>query len=112
VLADHGVHEIARAERQGQPFALIVIDLDGFKAINDTFGHQRGDAALELVAATLRGVLRPYDVCCRYAGDEFALVLSNCSADQAPARAQAIVTTIGGPPFEGGPGPSLPPRPS
>jgi len=104
VLADHVTQEIARAERQGQPFALIVIDLDGFKAINDTFGHSRGDAALELVAATLRGVLRPYDICCRYAGDEFALVLSNCPADQAPARAQAIVTTIGELSFEGAPG--------
>ncbi len=112
VLADHVAQEIARAERQGQPFALIVIDLDGFKTINDTFGHARGDAALELVAATLRGVLRPYDICCRYAGDEFALVLSNCQADQAPARAQAIVATIGELSFEGAPGTSLPLRAS
>jgi diguanylate cyclase (GGDEF)-like protein len=111
-LADHVGLEIARAEREGQPFALIVLDLDGFKAINDTFGHQRGDAALALVAATLRGALRPYDVCCRYAGDEFAIVLSNCPADQARARAEAVVTTIADLAFEAAPGATLPLRAS
>jgi len=108
VLADHVAQEISRAERQGQPFALIVIDLDGFKAINDTYGHQRGDTALELVAATMRGVLRPDDICCRYAGDEFALVLSNCPADQAGSRAQAIVAAIDEQSFDVAPGISLP----
>jgi len=111
-LADHVGLEIARAERQGQPFALIVLDLDQFKAINDTFGHQRGDAALALVAATLRSALRPYDVCCRYAGDEFAVVLSNCPADQARVRAQAMVTMIAEVAFEAAPGSTLPLRAS
>jgi diguanylate cyclase (GGDEF)-like protein len=106
-LAEHVSLEIARAERQGQPFALIVLDLDGFKAINDTFGHQRGDAALALVATTLRAALRSYDVCCRYAGDEFAVVLSNCPADQAHVRAQAMLTTIAELTLEAAPGSTL-----
>jgi diguanylate cyclase (GGDEF)-like protein len=108
VLANHVSHEIARAERHGQPFALIVVDLDDFKTINDTYGHQRGDAALELVAVTLRSVLRPYDICCRYAGDEFALVLASCPADQAQARADDIVARIAALHFEAARGVVLP----
>jgi diguanylate cyclase (GGDEF)-like protein len=112
VLADFVAHEIARAERHGQPFALIVIDLDDFKAINDRYGHQRGDAALELVAETLKSVLRPYDICCRYAGDEFALVLASCPADQAQVRAGEITAKIEALRFEAGPGSILPLRAS
>jgi len=111
-LADHVQHEIARAERQAEPFALIVLDLDGFKAINDAYGHQRGDSALELVAATLKSVLRPYDICCRYAGDEFALVLASCSSDQACARASEIAAKIAALRLEVAPGTVLPLRAS
>ena len=112
VLADHVAQEIARAEREHQPFALIILDLDGFKAINDTYGHQRGDAALELVAHTLKGMLRPYDICCRYAGDEFALVLANCPADQASLRAAEISARVDALMFEATPGTMLPLRAS
>ena len=107
VLADHIGHEIARAARHGQPFALIVIDLDEFKTINDRYGHRRGDAALELVARTLKSMLRPYDICCRYAGDEFALVLASCPADQAYVRAAEISAKIDALAFEAAPGATL-----
>jgi diguanylate cyclase (GGDEF)-like protein len=103
-LADHTVQEIARAERQGESFAFIMIDLDEFKAINDSYGHQRGDDALNAVAAAVRGALRSYDVCCRYAGDEFAVVLSNCPPDLAHRRADAITASIASLPFEGASG--------
>ena len=103
-LANHVAQEISRAEREGQSFAFIMLDLDDFKHINDTFGHQKGDEALTLVAASIRTVLRPYDVCCRYAGDEFAVVLGNCSADFAERRAETIVAAIAGILFDAAPG--------
>ncbi len=107
-LADHTVQEIARAERQRESFAFIMLDLDQFKAINDTFGHQRGDEALTTVAGCLKSALRSYDVCCRYAGDEFALVLSNCPRELAHLRADAIAAEIASLRFEGAPGFALP----
>ena len=107
-LADHTLQEIARAERQGESFAFIIVDLDHFKAINDRFGHQRGDEALVAVAACLRTVLRSYDVCCRYAGDEFAVVLSNCPAELARRRADAIMIAVSALDFEGATGQALP----
>jgi diguanylate cyclase (GGDEF)-like protein len=107
-LADHTVQEIARAERQGESFAFIIIDLDHFKTINDTFGHQCGDAALTAVAACVRSALRSYDVCCRYAGDEFALVLSNCPRELALRRAEGITASVAALEFEGTPGFAVP----
>ena len=71
----HLSRELARAERLKSEVALIVMDIDGFKAINDTYGHNVGDHALREVAAALQGALRPYDLCVRYAGDEFIVVL-------------------------------------
>jgi diguanylate cyclase (GGDEF)-like protein len=103
-LADHTLQEIARAARQGESFAFIMIDLDAFKTINDTFGHQRGDDALVAVAAAVKSALRSYDVCCRYAGDEFAVVLSNCPPDLAHRRADAITASIAALSFEGASG--------
>jgi len=107
-LAEHTLQEIARADRQGQSFAFIIIDLDHFKTINDTFGHPCGDAALTAVASCVRGALRSYDVCCRYAGDEFALVLSNCPRELALRRAEGITASVAGLPFEGAPGFAVP----
>src|SRR5574338_475539 len=60
-----------------------MIDLNGFKAINDRRGHPVGDAALVHFAATLRRHLRPADIIARLAGDEFALIVMNCSGDDA-----------------------------
>lgn len=107
-LADHTLQEIARAERLGESFAFIIVDLDHFKSINDRFGHHRGDEALVAVAACLRGALRSYDVCCRYAGDEFAVVLSNCPAELARRRADGITIAVAAVDFEGVTGQALP----
>jgi diguanylate cyclase (GGDEF)-like protein len=95
-LAEHGVAEIARADRAGEPVAFLLVDIDRFKAINDTHGHLKGDEALVLIADCLRRNLRPYDVCARYAGDEFVLVLSGCDADLARRRADELVTSVNG----------------
>ena len=93
-LAEHAAAEIARADRAGEPLALLMIDLNQFKQINDTYGHQKGDEALELVADRLRRGLRPYDVCCRYAGDEFVMVLNGCDAELARRRAEELIESI------------------
>ena len=66
--------EGARARRYGDPFSLVVLDLNGFKAINDELGHSVGDHALRVVADGLRSALRAEDVLCRQGGDEFAVI--------------------------------------
>ena len=72
----HLTRELARAERLKSEVSLLVMDLDNFKEINDTYGHHVGDRALREVAGVLRAAIRPYDICVRYAGDEFIVVLS------------------------------------
>jgi len=67
--------EAARARRTGEPFSLLLADIDGFKAYNDDFGHQAGDEALFVVAQVLQGGARPYDHVARYGGEEFAVIL-------------------------------------
>lgn len=71
--------EISRAARTNDPLCLLFVDLDHFKVINDTYGHPMGDKVLRVVAQLLRDTLRKVDHVCRYGGEEFALVLPNCS---------------------------------
>ena len=77
----HLSRELSRAERLKKEVALIVMDVDGFKTINDSYGHHVGDHALREVSLALQGTLRPYDLCVRYAGDEFIVVLTDCSRE-------------------------------
>ena len=87
--------ELARGERLTSELAVIVLDIDGFKAINDTHGHHTGDRALRAVAAAIKGGLRSYDLCVRYAGDEFVLVLLGCSAAGAASKTRELQRRIG-----------------
>jgi diguanylate cyclase (GGDEF)-like protein len=75
--------ECTRAQRYGRSLALLVLDLDDFKAINQQVGHLAGDAVLAETAARVRGVLRASDIACRVGGDEFAIVLPEAGAGQA-----------------------------
>jgi diguanylate cyclase (GGDEF)-like protein len=90
----HLSRELARAERLKSEVAIIVMDIDGFKAINDTYGHNVGDHALREVAIALQGELRPYDLCVRYAGDEFIVVLADCSREAADAKRHELQARI------------------
>jgi diguanylate cyclase (GGDEF)-like protein len=71
----------ARHQRQGDPFSLAVLDLDGFKAVNDTLGHSAGDKLLQACAEAMRNVVRPTDHLARWGGDEFIL-LASCPAGE------------------------------
>ena len=76
-LLEHLDRELSRAERSGAILSIVMIDLKGFKAINDRFGHPVGDAALVRTARIIRSSLRAIDAGCRWGGDEFVLVLPN-----------------------------------
>jgi diguanylate cyclase (GGDEF)-like protein/putative nucleotidyltransferase with HDIG domain len=90
----HLSRELARAERLDTEVALMVMDLDHFKEINDTHGHHVGDRALREVANALREAIRPYDMCVRYAGDEFIVVVSGCGADEAEHKRQELQRAV------------------
>lgn len=89
-LADQASREIPRARRTGQPIALVMLDLDHFKAINDQLGHDVGDAVLRAVGALLRESLRPYDVAARLGGEEFAAFLPGCRLEDAAGIAERL----------------------
>lgn len=87
--------ELDRASRgHSHGGLLIVIDLDNFKTINDTYGHMAGDAALRLVGRTLKDNSRAMDVCARLGGDEFVLLLANADKDKALVRAQNLIKQL------------------
>jgi diguanylate cyclase (GGDEF)-like protein len=84
------------------------MDLDSFKDINDTYGHHVGDRALREIAGVLRAGIRPYDICVRYAGDEFIVVLSGCGADEAERKRLELQTAVDQLHFEARSGKALP----
>jgi diguanylate cyclase (GGDEF)-like protein len=82
--------ELSRARRDGRPVGLIMLDLDHFKAFNDTFGHLAADEVLKAVAAFLRTRLRTYDVACRYGGEEIVIVTPGADINDAVAVAEQL----------------------
>jgi diguanylate cyclase (GGDEF)-like protein/PAS domain S-box-containing protein len=94
LLRDRLEHAIARQVRQPEPLALLLLDLDGFKLVNDSLGHQAGDQVLIMLANRLRSCLRPDDTIARLGGDEFAVVLENTSEDEATSIAAQILVEV------------------
>jgi diguanylate cyclase (GGDEF)-like protein len=86
---------LAYVKRHGTDAALVYLDLDGFKPINDRHGHAAGDAMLKAVAAVLARHVRASDVVARIGGDEFAALLWNCSEADARVKADALEAAIG-----------------
>jgi diguanylate cyclase (GGDEF)-like protein len=89
-LQEYLPREVAKAKRVAGSFAVLMIDLDFFKRINDIFGHEAGDIVLKNVAILLKNSIRESDVACRYGGEEFVLVLSEVSTDGAGKIAEGI----------------------
>jgi diguanylate cyclase (GGDEF)-like protein len=80
--------------RTGSPYTVIMLDIDGFKKINDTYGHPAGDSVIKSVAGVLVSVSRNSDVVARVGGEEFAVVLSNATRQQALEMAERVRTEI------------------
>jgi two-component system, cell cycle response regulator len=93
-LMAHLRSELAFAVRGGLPVALLFIDIDHFKRVNDQYGHGAGDALLELVCSSIQLVLRPYDVLCRYGGEEFVVVARDTSLANAEILAERVRSHI------------------
>lgn len=90
VLENRMQRAYRRCLEEGVPMAVIMCDIDFFKKVNDTYGHSAGDEALKLVAATLDGVRRESDLCCRYGGEEFTVLLERTQGDDALRLAERL----------------------
>lgn len=88
--------ELARAARDGTQVTLVMIDIDHFKQLNDTYGHHAGDGVLKRVAASLEASTRPFDTAARYGGEEFAMILPTCTANESLPLADRLRQTVAG----------------
>jgi diguanylate cyclase (GGDEF)-like protein/PAS domain S-box-containing protein len=98
LFSDRVDHALARAGRTGPTAAVVFLDLDDFKTVNDTLGHDAGNELLVAVADRLRGILRPADTAARLGGDEFAILLEDVPGEQeALAIAERVTVALGEP---------------
>ena len=104
LLEDRLDHAITRCKRDGEKIALLMLDLDRFKSVNDTYGHQAGDAVLKQLALILKGEAREIDRVGRYGGEEFMLLLPGTALDSAVTFAERVRKEVEGHTFtfEGG----------
>jgi diguanylate cyclase (GGDEF)-like protein len=86
--------ELSRAEREGKCVGVIMADIDFFKNINDSYGHLTGDAVLRLAAGKMHAEMRPYDYIGRYGGEEFLVILPECSMESAAAFAERLRLSV------------------
>lgn len=85
---------IAERERYGRMFGLVLADVDGFREVNDTLGHQAGDRVLSTIAKSLIGVVRPFDAVCRWGGDQFLVVVQNVDTHGLTAIAERMRSIV------------------
>jgi diguanylate cyclase (GGDEF)-like protein len=97
LLEDRLTSAIASSARQLAPLSVLLLDLDGFKRINDEHGHHAGDVVLVEVAARLAGAVRESDTAARLGGDEFVLILPGTPLDGAVATSRTLSELIGAP---------------
>ena len=95
---------LARRARTGGRGSVVVLDLDRLKEINDTYGHEAGDRALRVVGNVLRSTVRHHDLCARFAGDEFIVVLWDCDPEHEARRVADLQSAVAAHPFEPRPG--------
>jgi diguanylate cyclase (GGDEF)-like protein len=93
--------EVVRAQRARKPLSVLMLDLDDFKLVNDTFGHLFGDRVLTWTAELIRSTLRGSDIPARYGGDEFAIILPETDLDEARRAAERILEAFRDRPFVG-----------
>ena len=90
----HLDREIARCKRSNTPIAVLVCDLDGFKQVNDRFGHLQGNRLLQIFAGALKDCCRDYDYAARMGGDEFVIVASGLDANRATEMARRLQDAV------------------
>ena len=98
VLRERLAQEVARSGRSGEPFAVMFVDMDRFKGLNDRYGHMAGNQVLQAVGHELQGAIRSTDVAARYGGDEFVAILVRTNAEGGRRVAEAVrrsVETLG-----------------
>jgi diguanylate cyclase (GGDEF)-like protein len=96
VLRDRLGFEVERSKRSDESFAVLFLDLDRFKDVNDRYGHEAGNEILRAVAAEIRGAVRASDVAARYGGDEFVVILTRTDLQGAARVAEALRAGIEG----------------
>lgn len=99
-LLDMLSRELKRRERTGRPLSLLIMDLDFFKKVNDTYGHLVGDELLRQTASRIRATIREEDIFARFGGEEFCVVLSDTNIDEARACAERCLNAISETPFD------------
>jgi diguanylate cyclase (GGDEF)-like protein len=101
-FSEHASLIFEEVKRYEKPLSLLVIDIDHFKKINDTYGHDVGDLVLKTFADVLRGIVRKSDICVRFGGEEFVVLLPNTNLEGARVLAERIRTTVAKNPVEHG----------
>ena len=99
---------LSRAVSAHSSASLVMLDLDKLKEINDTYGHEAGDRALRAIGHVLRSIVRETDLCARFGGDEFVIVLWDCSPDHEAQRVAEVQKAVSAYPFEPRPGVHVP----
>lgn len=93
-LSDVLDKKVSQIKRHSEPLSVIIVDIDHFKKVNDTFGHLMGDQVLQAVANVMDASARKGDVAARFGGEEFIIVLDNCTAQDALVKAEKLRSTI------------------